>query len=233
MKDLRLLLLLSSLVLPLGCASVTLVVGGPGALQANERLDFFGVDFSSCRFRDDYYFRVVDDLIQEKLPQWNTTVSAAFVDAATRSVPLTVNLQKSTELNATLRQEALGRGAKDTDLVVVPPTENNTGGDAASLAKRIAPYVDQVPGKGAVLLVDQVTKTEGVRAYLVVFDRTSGKVVFASSADGMGDGYGYFGVQQFYLKPLCDIARRTAGSLRSAVVVDSPNVGVKPATHAS
>jgi hypothetical protein len=167
----------------------------PGSIHAGDAITVLGFDFSGASFHDDYFRH--DDLLRTKIPPWNVAASGAMVERLTE-FSMGVDLARSTERNRAVTMEALASGYRAMR------------DEPSALAPWLRPYLGP-PGKGLVVFVDWVSKSEGVRAKAVLFDRTNGAILLAITFTEAGEGWG---VYQFYLKPLQEIAAHVASVLR-------------------
>jgi hypothetical protein len=184
------------LLVAVACAPRPLYVRSD-ALRANDAYVFYGLDFSRARFSD-AYFRY-EDLLQGKVPRWNEWVSGQAL-AELSPIAASQSLQTSVERNRALANSALTSVAAPWAAL---PIEG--------LKEEVAPYVDGTDGKGILVVVECLSKANGVAAHTVVFDRKSGELVLVTQETGEGDG---FGVYDYYRTPLAAIAKRAVRSLK-------------------
>jgi hypothetical protein len=170
----------------------------PHILHGSDHYVFLGLDFSRARFAD-AYFRY-SDLVTGKVPRWNEWVAGRAL-AALRPLEVAEDLARSDERNRTVPNTALVSLATPAPPPVLP-----------DLMNEVAPYVDGSEDKGIIVFVECLSKSEGVAAHTVVFDRKSGAVILATQDVVEGDG---FGVYDYYRNPLAAIARRAARAVKS------------------
>jgi hypothetical protein len=180
-----------------GCAAPTVYVPKKPTAHANDPYVFLGFDFTRAQFADAHFRHA--DLVQGKVPRWNEWSSNQALEALS-PLPVAEDLARTSERNLGLVHTALVSIAEPWGAPPLP-----------ELMQEVTPYIDGGDGNGIVVFVECLSKTAGVSAHTVVFDRKDGTILLATQASASGDG---FGIYDYYRRPLATIARRSARTIK-------------------
>jgi hypothetical protein len=171
--------LLAILIAP-GCAVAPAYVAGEPPV-AGDPVVVLGADFTHATFAD-ANFRA-DDLVRGKIPAWSREVTDLLARRL-RRFDVSIDQRTAAAQNATI---ASG------EVLVAAHAPVAARSEAERYLREVAPYVDPTADVDAVLVViDRVTKSDGVTAHTIVFHRATGAIELVGEGAARGDGWGVF-----------------------------------------